>query len=368
MWLQLILVFLALFVCVNYEQGGDTPKKRHDYVTFLIVLLVLQSALRNLAVGSDTYSYYMDWEYTKDNRTWSWIWQNFYNVYILGEGKDAGYHFLMKAIQIICPYFRVFLFIVAIAFFVPLYRYIETELKSLKQLYISFCIYQVLFYSFFSITGIRQTIATIATIYGIKFIKERKLVPFVLIILVASLVHKSVLIFLPFYFIARIPLGKISLLASIAALPVIFPFARSIAVLLATVSSSDQYMMYAESDWETSGARNFLIFIVAGGLLTLSAKYKNKQLIPDFICNAMALAIIFTPMMWVDPSLMRVIQYFSIFALIAIPLSLDAWSFNRKGVNVIYVVFWLVLLITIVRHNYEYGFLWDTMQFGENYR
>lgn len=368
MWLQLVLVFMALFVYIELEKGGDTQKKRHQYVTFLIVVLVLQSALRNLAVGSDTYSYYLDWEYTKEHRTWSWIWQNFYNVYVLGEGKDAGYHFLMKAIQIISPSFRVYLFIVAIAFFVPLYRYIETELKSLKQLYLSFCVYQVLFYSFFSITGIRQTLATIATIYGIKFIKEQKLIPFIITILVASLVHKSVLIFLPFYFIARIPVGKVSLLVGIAGLPIIFPFARRIAVILATVSSSDHYMMYAESDWETIGAQNFLLFILASGLIILAAKFKNKAIVSDYICNAMALAIFFTPMMWVDPTLMRVIQYFSIFVLIGVPLSLDVWSVNRKNVNVIYALFWFALMITIIRHNYDYGFLWDTMQLGENYR
>lgn len=361
MWLQLVLVFMALFVLVFYEQNGDTQKNRHKYVTFLIVLLVLQSALRHLAVGPDTYTYYTDWERTR-NLSWEWIWQHFYDVYVLGEGKDAGYHFLMKSVQIICPYFRIFLFLVATAFFVPLYRLIESELKTLKQLYLSFCIYQVLFYSFFSITGIRQTIATIATIYGIKFIKERKLVAFLVIIFIASFIHKSVLLFIPFYFIARIPVGKLSLLVSIAGLPVIFPFARRIALLLATISASDQYMMYAESDYETSGAANFLIFIVSSGLLTLAAMYKNKNIVPDYVCNAMALAMVFTPMMWVDSTLMRVIQYFSIFTLVAVPLSLDAWSVNRKGVNVIYVVLWIVLMFTIIRHNYEYGFLWDTMK------
>lgn len=368
MWLQLVLVFLALYVCVAKEQTGNTAKNRHDYVTFLIVLLVLQSALRNLAVGEDTYSYYSDWEYTRDYRSWSWIWHNFYDVYVLGEGKDAGYHFLMKTIQIICPYFRVFLFIVATAFFVPLFRYIETELKTLKKIYISFCIYQVLFYSFFSTTGIRQTIATVATIYGIKFIKERKLIYFVIIIIIACFVHKSVLLFLPFFYIARIKAGKLTLLASIVVLPIIFPYARYIAVILATFSGSDVYMRYAESQMETSGAANFLFFILSSGLLTLAAKYKTKQIIPDYICNAVALAILFTPMMWVDTSLMRVIQYFSIFVLVAVPLALDAWKFNKRGINIIYFIFWFVLLITIIRHNYDYGFLWDTMQLGENYR
>ena len=230
----------------------------------------------------------------------------------------------------------------------------------------SFCVYQVLLYSFFSITGIRQTIATIATIYGIKLIKERKLIQFVLIILLAGLVHKSVLIFLPFYIIARIPLGKFAILGSIIGLPIIFPFARTIALFLATVSASDQYMMYAESDFATSGAQNFLIFILLSGVIVLYAKFKDNKAIPDYVSNAIAIAIFFTPMMWVDPTLMRVIQYFSIFVLVGLPPSFKVIKTYLKT-DVVYWLFLLVLIATIIRHNYEYGFLWDTMRLGENY-
>lgn len=359
MWLQLFLIFWAFFVYNEVVKHGDTQKNRHKYVTFLIWMLILQSALRHLSVGVDTYSYYLDFNYTHEYRTWQVIWRNFYDVYVLGEGKDAGYWLLMKVFSSICSSFLVYLFFIAIIFFFPLYRMIEKYLYSMRQLFLSFCVYQVLFYSFFSITGLRQTIATVATFYGVKYIQEKKLLNFVAVLLVASFIHKSVLLFLPFYFIARFPQSRMVLLISICSLPIIFGLARPLAFFLATYSGSDAYMMYAESEMETGGAVSFLIFIMGAGLMTLLSKYREPNAIQDLVVFAMALALVFTPMMWVDTSLMRVIQYYSIFCLISIPLSIDNMRLNISTRNIIYYIFLAVLILTIIRHDYEYLFFWQ---------
>lgn len=361
MWLQLFLMFLCFIVCMQYERIGDNKRNRHSYMTFIIWILILQSALRNLSVGVDTFSYYKDFVYTYEYRTWQVVWQNFYDVYILGEGKDAGYWLLMKAFSSVCPFFLPYLFFIAIIFFYPLCRLAEKYLYTMKQLFMFFCVYQVLFYSFFSITGLRQTIATVATFYGVKYILERKLWRFVLVLFIASFIHKSIFLFLPFYFIAHLPKSKTLLLGTICSLPLVFGFARPIAVLLATYSGSQHYMMYAESDMDTGGAASFLMFIVGASILTFLAKKRCPYMIPDIVVHAMSLALLFTPMMWVDMSLMRVIQYYSIFSLISLPLSIDNLGLNRSGRNIVYWGFMFILIFTTIRHNYEYAFFWQDM-------
>lgn len=367
MWLQLLLIALAYLVMTSYQERGDTPINRHKYVTWLIWVLVLQSALRHFGIGIDTFSYYRDFEYTRDFRTWDIVWQNFYDVYVLGEGKDAGYWLLMKAFSTVCPSFRVYLFCVAICFFVPFYRLVEKKLTSLRQLYLSFCVYQVMFYSFFSITGIRQTIATIATFYCVKFIEERKLWKFVAVLVVASFIHKSVFLFLPFYFILKYSNSRVVLLGSLCSLPFIFGVARKLATFMVDISGAETYRMYAESEMETSGAANFLIFIVTAAVMTLIAKYRNPDKISDLLACAMALAVFFTPMMWVDTSLMRVIQYYSIFTVIAIPLSVDYISKNLVVRKLLYIAMFIIFLFTIIRHNYDYAFFWQEMQLEQQY-
>ena len=366
MWLQLVLIVLALFVCFFYKQGGDTQKKRHNYVSFLIVILVLQSALRHLAVGVDTFSYSQEWA-NIGSSSWSSIWQAFVDTYVYGEGKDPGYRIVIKLLHYVLPNFRWFLFAYAIVLFVSLFRLVEKYLTSLPQLFLSFCLYQVLFYSYFSITGMRQGMATIVTFWAIKWIQENKIVRFTIAILLTSFVHKSVLLFIPFYFIAKIPKSKWLLMASLAAMPILFPFARMIAVFLVDFSGAEQYRMYAESDMDTGGAVNFLIMMVAIALISLYSKIKNEQSIPNFVINALSLAVFFTPMMWVDTSLMRAIQYFSIFALIGLPLAVENLPVNRGFRGVVYWGVVIVFIFTMIRHNYDYAFFWQDMQLGDNY-
>lgn len=360
MWLQLFLFVLALVVCNNYEQHGDNEYTRHKYVTFLIVVLVLQSALRHLGVGPDTYSYSHEWE-IHGAKSWSSIFYHFYEVYALGEGKDAGYSLVIKLLNYVIPSFRVFLFVYAILLFIPLCRLAEEHLHTMKQLYMFFCLYQVMFYSFFSITGMRQGIATMIAFYAIALVKEKKLVPFLIVIALASFIHRSVLLFLPFYFLYYFKKSRLSLVISLLALPAMFVLARPLAGFMVDVSGAEQYRMYAESEMETGGAMNFLILLLTIAISTLIAKTKNEESIPDFAVNSIAVAVVFAPLMWVDTSLMRVIQYFSIFALIGMPLAIDN-LFSRGTNKTLYWLFWIVLVLTTIRHNYQYCFFWQDMQ------
>ena len=361
MWLQIVLFIIALFALFAYQSHGETSLNRHRYVTFLIVLLVLQSSLRHLAVGEDTYSYSLEW-IQHGAQSWSEIWQSIISVYIYGEGKDAGYAVVIKLLNYILPSFRCFLFVYAIVLFISLFRMIERHLTSLSQIFMSFCFYQVLFYSYFSVTGMRQGMATIVTFWAIKWIQENKILKFTVAILIASLIHKSVLLFLPFYFIAKFPKSKLLLTTSLLALPILFPFARTIAIFLVNISGAEQYRMYAESEMETGGATSFLLMILAVAVLSLYTKTKNEISIPDYVINATAMAVFFTPMMWVDTSLMRVIQYFSIFTLIGLPLAVGRLPIPPSTRNLVYWGIVLVFLITMIRHNYIYGFFWEEMR------
>ena len=366
MWLQLLLIFIA-FVVLQVIQDKETPIKKHKYIVFITVMLILQSGLRHLAVGSDTYSYFMNFEEIR-HASWQSIFQDIYSSLFEDGIKDPGYRLFEKCFITILPSYRLFLFFVAIVFFVPFCRVAERNLSCCRQVFLFFCIYQTIFYDFFSITGLRQTLATIAILLGVGYIQENKLVKFILVTLIASLIHNSVLLILPFYFIAKIPKSKYVLLAVILSLPYFIVTARYWAVLLGNISGKERYLAYANSTYETEGAQNFLLFIAAGCLLILVAKWRNPGSISDILVNACALGLLFAPLTWVDPSLMRVGQYFSLFALIAIPKAIDNLGTNKQLSNAIYIVMFVLLIATIIRHNAPYAFFWDYMQLGENYR
>lgn len=369
MYVQLLVIFLSLIAAWYYSQGltlWNQDHRRKQYVIFVCILLILQSGLRHVAVGPDTYAYMLSFK-NAGGTGWSDIWQNFYNVYILNTGRDAGYPLLEKLIYTICPEYRVYLFVIAIFFFWTLGRFIYFNTIKISDVLISLCLYQVLFYSFFSITGIRQTIATAFTLLGYEYIQKRRILPFFILILIASFVHKSVLIFLPFYFLARFPKSKLLLIGSIVALPIIFPLARQFATLLANLSASEAYMAYVQSEYETSGAQIFFVFML---LMALSSTIKYKYILTykyidtrPIIC-AFALALIFTPLTWVDPSLMRVVQYYSIFSLLLLPVIINVYSKNQYFILIMCI---LLLCIVLIRRNADYAFFWEEMNLGANY-
>lgn len=372
MYVQLLVIFLSLIAAWYYSQGLtllNQDHRRKQYVIFVCILLILQSGLRHLSVGTDTFAYKIMFDDVKFTR-WEQIWQNFYDVYVLGEGKDAGYPLLEKLFQIFFPEYQIFLFAIAIFFFGSLGQFLYRNTQRIGDILISVCLYQALFYSFFSITGIRQTIATAFTLLAYKYIQDKRLFLFIIFICIAAFIHKSALIFLPFYFIAKFRYSRWLLIGATISVPFIFPIARRFATILASLSASETYMKYAESDYETSGAQVFFIFML---LIALATIFKSKSIIynkrinAEPIINAFSLALIFTPLTWVDPSLMRVVQYYSIFSMLLLPILIDIYSPQKKYKNFITSICILLFCLVLIQRASNYAFFWDDMPLGRNY-
>lgn len=373
MEIQLLVLMLALLGAWYYSLlPAATPiqenRNRKNYIIFICIILILQSALRHVAVGADTYAYYLKFEEIKLT-SWQEIWENFRSVYVLGEGKDAGYPLIQKVFQFFSGEYRIFLFFVAVIFFSSLGYFIYTQTKYISDVFVAIAIYEVLFYSFFSITGLRQTLATAFTFWGLHFIRQRKLWQYTLLIICAAFIHKSVLLFYPFYFIARLNRPRQLLAASFVIFPVMFVFGRSVAGIMALLSAQDNYMGYALSDANPTGAVDFSIFLLGCGILGWIALRNAKQRDSDMpiIYNAISIAIIFTPLTWIDSSLMRIVQYFSIFILVFLPYVIND-LFRDYQTRIVAIVVLMVLFVSvIIMRNVDYAFMWEQMQLNSNY-
>ena len=373
MELQLLVLVLALLGAWYYSSlPASTPirenRNRKNYIIFVCIILILQSALRHVAVGADTYAYYLKFEEIKLT-SWQEIWENFRSVYVLGEGKDAGYPLIQKVFQLFSEEYRIFLFFVAVIFFSSLGYFIYTQTKHISDVFVAIAIYEVLFYSFFSITGLRQTLATAFTFWGLHFIRQRKLWQYTLLLICAAFIHKSVLLFYPFYFIARLNRPRQLLSASFVIFPFMFVFGRSVAGIMALLSAQDNYMGYALSEANPTGAVDFSIFLLGCGILGWIALRNAKQRDNDMpiIYNAISIAIIFTPLTWIDSSLMRIVQYFSIFILVFVPYVINNLFRDYQTRTVVILVLTILFITVIIMRNVDYAFMWEQMQLDSNY-
>ena len=90
--------------------------------------------------------------------------------------------------------------------------------------------------------------------------------------------------------------------------------------------------------------------------------------IPDtnLVLNSVAVAIVLTPLTMIDPSNMRIVQYYSIFALFALPWVISKMNFaNAKDRYIIVAI--LLTIYTLTRGS-EYAFFWQEMALGANYQ
>lgn len=361
----LLLVFVFMIVLKKTSENTnyiEYQHKRKYLAVFTCILLILQSGLRNIAVGPDTYNYFLSFQ---EHINWSWkqTLQNFSDVYIYGEGKDAGYYFLVKCFSLFSRDYQVFLLFVATIFFIPLMRFIYKNTSRLEDIWIALLLYQALFYSFFSITGIRQTIATGLCLISFELIKNKKLIPFILLILIGTFIHKSCLLFLPFYWIANIKNVKTIFLLAIIAFPILVAIGSAFTLQLAIISGSENYLNYV--DEESTGAKGLITFYLLISLTGFIKYWRNIEWLNQrsHIFNAISLGILFLPLTLNSANLVRVVQYYSIFLLIFIsyvitPNKQIIANFPNKLVNVLII---LALTYKLLSTPAEYAFFWEYM-------
>ena len=184
--LNISIIVITWFSKVNSPLGID-DNEWNDYYHRIrtkrtciagTVGWIFLSGFRAYSVGNDTYQYKVGHFDATANMNWADIIADFKAKYFLGVSgeKDLGYRVLEKVFQIFSKNYTVWLIAIAMFFMISLailiYRYSNNAC-------ISYIVYSTLFYSFFSITGHRQTIATALVVFiGIHFIKQRKLIPF----------------------------------------------------------------------------------------------------------------------------------------------------------------------------------------------
>ena len=369
MFVNLIVIALILFFGFHYsrKRDADSNVNRLRYIKIVSFILILQSGLRNEAVGDDTHTYKVSFEDQK-YVSWSDAFETVTNYYKFNLGKDPGFAIVEKAAYFITTNYNVYLFLIALLFFSALGHFIYNNSKRLKDIVISYLIYSVLFYSFFSITGHRQTIATALALFSFKFLKQNKFIPFILLILIGSTIHKSCLIFIPFYFACRVNKPKYIFTGALLLFPVFMVFRDILVVYVQLIGGYEEYEQY-----EGAGTFTFTIMFI---FLSIVALFQQKYIMSQNQSNyfnfvAFAFAIVFLPLTWINPSMMRVVQYFSIFMLLFVPDILR--SFEHYSIDIynrVRSIAVLVLLLLFIKSNWNappYGFYWEKMRLNEQY-
>lgn len=316
------LIIIILGLCLNLRN----TRQRDFYILFTGLILILISGLRSIWVGTDDTSIYANYFIENSVKSYSEIWKE--------EGKDPFYYIFNKFIaNIFGDDFQIFLIIVSIIFVGSTCHIIRRESKNPL---VSFIVLLSFGFFFFSMNGIRQSLAISFILLSYIPLKERKLWRFIVLVIIASLFHKTALIFMIFYPIVNLKLNKYTIgLYILLTIACLLRGEQILSSITESASAVDERI----ANYKIGNGLTYSGFIQLLLIAILAFSYfkrtiavnKNNQI----LYSLLIISIIFQSMAVIIAEMFRVAMYFSIFIILLLPEVFAAVPHNnRKLVSV----------------------------------
>lgn len=300
-----ILAYAAMLILALYSKKHNISKS-----IFFIVIFVMWAAiigLRHPSMGHDL-------RYGDSNGYWA-----MYSVIGRSSWKRAlqdtfahyeqGYVVYNKLLYTFSKNAQFLLIVSAIiamgAIMWLIYKYSKSPLLSVI-VYLSLPAFLINF------SGIRQGIAVAITMYSFRFIKEKKLIPFILWVLLADWFHSSAIVFLAAYPIYHIKTQRNMMkVGSVLLLPIVYVFRAPLFNMLAGLLGKD------DTATATNAFMLFLFFALIYVFCLLFEDRENKEQIG--YRNLFYVACVCQVFSGVSNLAMRVGYYFMIYLALLFP-------------------------------------------------
>ncbi len=205
---MIYLLSLAVFVLVLGFADERTGLKRHNYKSYVIIagsVVALMMGLRTQYTGStDTYMYMSFYKGITNYDNF----MDYYNLHLADKDfifSETGFYLFMWLLS------RVFtdpqMMLVASAIFIT-YSVCHFIRDNTEDVPTALLLYVCLGLFTFNMNGIRQAMGMAVCLWGYSMAKKRKLIPFVLVTLLAMQFHKTAICYFPVYFLPIIKTSK----------------------------------------------------------------------------------------------------------------------------------------------------------------
>lgn len=328
---QLVLILTISFI-VNNQKNISQDKKKEIILRSSIALIWLICVLKKYTVGIDVPGYRKIYIMSAN-----WPWFSFSNVYF-----EEGYTLLMQLFSKNGIDFQVFNVFIYTVIYVPWYFFFKRYSKQPTMSIIIFICYQ---FWVFNMSGLRQAMAMSICLTAFMLLEKKKpwnVMGFVLIVIVASHIHRSAILFL-------FALGIYFFSADIKTLFTFFIIFALCFVLRSNIvgfvnSFAGDYQVGMNMDLGGSFIMlvGFTIFSFAAITMTSSEKPIAGQLDIDRTSIYMMLCAIAFNLAMNGSSLLRAASYFSMFVTVSFPNSLTRCTWKSKLLaNLAVIVFML---------------------------
>lgn len=211
--------------------------------------------------------------------------------------------------------------------------------------------------------GIRQFTAVTITFIGIKFILDKKYVKAIVLILIASLMHQSALLMIPFIFIVQGKAWNKKTLLFILAVIAVVVSVGEFTNILDSVLAETQYKNVVSDwqSWEDDGTHvlRVLVYAVPMILSLIGLKYIRNADDPiinlstnmSIVSVGFYVVSMFTSGIFIG----RLPIYFSLYSYILLPWEIDN-MFTKRSARLVYV---MTICAYLAFYYYQMHFAWN---------
>ncbi len=332
-----IYVILVLFIILMYPiLKKFTKKYKKWYCILCSIFLIIIIGFRDISLGqSDT------------EKVYSVIFNYFSKVdmeetlkYIERQNIEKTFYLIMKFFTSTFKNFHLFLFFICIPYIASVSYLIY---KYSKFPILSYVIFLALNYFSLSFTLLRHVTAMAFIIIALIFLLKDKKMKFLIFVLIASLFHKTALVFLIAYFCDKFRVNIKQVILLIIVLTFIFFFGNDIMEIIFSLINSSHYIGYKNSSGDSIG-----FFIINVLLLLFSMRYLKKYTIENskeaqIIMNLQFLTVIMSSFIMFIGEAFRMSTYFGIFSIILVPNSIS-FEKNTRLKTIMYIIMLFVFI------------------------
>ncbi len=237
----------------------------------------------------------------------------------------------------------IFTTIIFMIFFLKALDYYDNKRENLTFILLIFL--SQLFFK--GMDAVRQFITIMMFFYSTKFIVEKNIFKYLIVIIIGSLFHKSILFMIPVYFINKLNLNILKFLI-LFILSIIFSKFLTfdyIINFLSMIFPNMFYLKYIGRDATYGGTVGivYIIYFMFSILILFNIRkiYDKK----DLMCIKFFLIyIILFPYFSTSLSLVRILLYINIFIILSIPIYR---KYIPKNYKFLYTFFWVSLFIVL---------------------
>lgn len=342
-WYLILFISILLSVLFEYfEKDGQTLFKQLCFI-LLVTVLVCFAGLRNMAYTVQDETLYRNGVLLYSTQPF-----NFQKIGLLDE---SGFYLYQWCIAHLFHSDQIFIFlssfftITSILLFLKKY---STHFSFSILLFISLGEY----YTTFNV--LRQFLAIAIVIWSFEYIKERNLLKFSIIILVAGLFHKSAFFLFLIYFLYGIKLNKYTLLGSIVGCIIIFNNFDSIFTFLI---SNSFFSNYAEIENAESNMIGRLVYVIPSLLVLFNYKKLRKSTDSKLLFILLLTFMVLQIFTYKFKFLARIASYLSLSYVILVPCLSDLFVKKQQKIILFLIsIFYLIYYVFFILDALPYRF------------